>query len=196
MKHLNPKDIPEELKGITLFSGNTFDFNNPEAAIFTIEDVAHALSHICRFNGHCRKFYSVAQHSVLTSKNIAPEYRLEALVHDGVEFVINDMTKPFKILLPEYQAYEKRIEKVVLERFGLTVPLSKAVKIADYNMLLTEQRQLLNRKGGWPTPTQGEILDIEIIPWKPKKAKRKFLERLAELLFERGWNSHMSFTTI
>ena len=186
MKHLTPDAAVSKIKTtITLRSGRSFDYLNPAASDFTIKDIAHGLSNICRYNGHCREFYSVAQHSVLASRLAPAAQRLAALLHDGAEFTVFDCAKPLKNLLPDYRKIEERVEHAVLARFEISMPLDPIIKEIDTNLLVTEQRQLLKRRGGWGAPTKGKVLPIRIKPWSPKKAKRKFLERYYELVNER-----------
>lgn len=165
---------------ILLHSGRYFSFTEPTP--LTIEEVAHALAHICRFTGHCRRFYSVAQHSVLVSRLVPPELALQGLLHDAVEAVMGDMSGPLKRLFPEYKALEHRIEAVVLAGFGLPAELDPRVKRADLVALRTEQRDLMNKRGGLWTCLDGIEPDPEFILGQPPHiAVFSFLARYDEL---------------
>lgn len=166
---------------ILLASGNYFDFLAPEQSAFTIEDIAHGLSNVCRFSGHCRRFYSVAQHSVIVSRIVPPEDAYAGLMHDAAEAFVGDVAKPLKDLLPDYRKIEKAVEAVVLARFDVPQPMPPSVKEADIVMLATEQRELMENRDAW-NHTQGrEPLDIDILPLTPAMAKAAFLARFAEL---------------
>lgn len=169
---------------ILTIRGEYFDFTNPEDSEFGIEDIAHALSHICRFCGHTKRFYSVAQHSVIVSQIVAPEYALEGLLHDASEAFLGDVSSPLKSLLPEYKSLEHRIEPVVAARLGASWPMSQEVKRGDLVALVTEQRDLMNRTKHnelW-TVTEGvEPLPGKIHPWFSWYAKWRFLRRYREL---------------
>lgn len=126
---------------ICLISGKTFDFTNPRP--LTMYEVAYALSNLCRFNGHCRGFYSVAQHSVMVSELVHPEFALQGLLHDAVEAVVGDMTSPLKRLIPGYREIENLCAKVILEGFGVPAVLDPSVCYADLVALATEKRDLM-----------------------------------------------------
>lgn len=166
---------------ILTVSGAYFDFENPEQSAFGIADVAHALAHLCRFTGHVRRFYSVAEHSYHCSYLVPPEDALAALLHDAAEAFLGDVSRPLKSLLPGYRALEDRIEPVVLARFGLPPVLPPSVKAADKAMLLVEQRQAMG-DAGRPWPGLGEwVPEVELEFWEPTSACDWFLARYLEL---------------
>lgn len=104
---------------IMTFSGRRIDLLSLNQNVYNILDIAHALSNICRFTGHTRSFYSVAQHSVLVSLLVPPEDALAGLLHDAAEAFLGDVTSPLNQLLPNYQAIERRIGKAILAHFGI-----------------------------------------------------------------------------
>lgn len=89
-----------------------------------LEDIAHALSMLCRANGHFRRFYSVAQHSLNCAheakvRGLSPRVQLAALLHDASEAYLSDITRPVKACLPEYRTIEARLQQVIYEKFHL-----------------------------------------------------------------------------
>lgn len=128
---------------ILTHSGLTFNLLEPAPDLIEIEDIAHALSHICRFTGHTRVFYSVAEHSVRASLCVPPEFAMEALLHDAAEAYIGDVSSPLKAQLHEYRNIEFKLEQAIRQRFGLPPKQSPCIKQADLTMLATEKRDLM-----------------------------------------------------
>lgn len=166
---------------ILLSSGNYFNLLAPDESEFTILDIAHALSNLCRFNGHTREFYSVAQHSVLVSQILPVDDQLPGLLHDAAEALVGDMVRPFKNILPDYRAIEKSVEAAVLKRFGISsIPAS--VTHADLILLATERRDLLPQDDRqWGLLDGITPLDARIEPWTPIRAEFEFLNRYSFL---------------
>lgn len=147
--------------------------------------LAHALSHLCRFNGHTRTFYSVAQHSVLVSRLVPPEHALAALLHDGSEAFLGDVASPLKALLPDYRALEATMQARVLEAFGLPASLPECVHVADRMALCIEARSLLPgyvaARIADSVPLPGPLPDTRVEPLSPAFAREAFKARLSEL---------------
>ncbi len=166
---------------ILLHGGTYFDFLDPENSEFTIDDIAHALSMLCRFNGQCGRFYSIAEHSVYVSRFVPPELAFAGLMHDAAEAFIGDVSRPLKDLLPEYRAIERHVEAAVLGRFGLPATMHPAVKEIDIAMLATEQRQLMRNRDDWDYTRGRKPLPVTIAGWSPEEAKDAFLARFSDL---------------
>jgi 5'-deoxynucleotidase YfbR-like HD superfamily hydrolase len=170
---------------ILIQSGNYFNFVEPEKNVYTIEDIAHALSNICRFGGHSARFYSVAQHSVYVAWIVAetrPDLALHALLHDATEAFLGDITKPLKQLLPDYMKLESRTERAIFERFGLPPELPAEVKHADMVMLATEQRDLMPAHDDvWERIIGIEPLRDKLFPWANQTSKGAFLREFRRL---------------
>lgn len=167
---------------ILLRSGVYFDFLDPARTRLRVTDIAHALSHLCRFSGHVRKFYSVAEHSVLCSMIVPPEYALEALLHDAVEAVLGDVAAPLKMLLPDYQRLEHRIETVLRAQLGQPPAKSKTVKAADLAMLAMEKVHVMGCNDQWGMLNGVGPADITPIFLPPEQARLMFLSRYNQLV--------------
>lgn len=165
-------------------SGKVFDLLMPTGEMIEPADLAHALAHTCRFNGHVKHHYSVAQHSLLVCDLVEkPELKLQALLHDATEAYIGDMVRPLKELMPEYQYVERRIWLAVTERFGIPVELAAEVKHADMVALATEKRDLMPAHPvDWPCLEGITPHAARIAQWSPTEARQHYFHRLLELL--------------
>ena len=169
---------------IQTYTGEVFNPMRPTTPTIHMEDIAHALSMICRFNGHCREFYSVAEHCVRMSELVAPEFALHALMHDAAEAYVSDVSRPIKPHIIGFQNIEDAIMDTIDARFGIcyTPRSAKAVKEADLRMLATERARLMAIcKVPWDTLDGIEPYPIALGCWEPARAKRKFLQRYAEV---------------
>jgi hypothetical protein len=166
------------------FSGRQFWPLDPSSEDVCIEDIAHALSLLCRFGGHVREFYSVGRSLPARQSYLVPEpHALYALLHDASEAYLVDMPRPIKhdeIFGKTYRAAEKRLMQAICERFALPDEEPAPVRRADNILLLTEQRDLMNPQvRPW---SDVEIpLPYTIKPRPPQDVKRLFLERFYEL---------------
>lgn len=146
------------------------------------EDIAHALSMVCRFGGHVKVFYPVAEHCVLMSEAVDPDLALWALLHDAAEAFLGDLVRPVKYAIPDYRAIEYRLMRVIAERFGLTWPCPPQIKAADFGMLRAERDVLMGDPPlPWVSTENVAPLNVPIAGWCPEYAERRFLGRLAEL---------------
>lgn len=141
---------------ITTYTGRKFYFEaTPEEMLhhemLCIEDIGHALSMICHFAGHTATFFSVAQHSILVARACelqTPEVSLDlvrwGLLHDAAEAYIGDMTRPLKMLLPDYKILEKKIMTGIAYKFGLPLPEPPDLKPIDDSILKLESKLLMS----------------------------------------------------
>lgn len=127
-----------------------------------IKAIAHSLSLICRYNGHCKEFYSVADHSIRVAEIVEPKYRLAALLHDAAEAYLGDVIRPLKYNLSVVQEAEEKALKVVMSKFGVdfSEDVREAIKQADNIVGATEGRDLMYHVEDWgklPEPLKEKI---------------------------------------
>lgn len=167
-------------------SGGRFWPLDPSPNEIDIEDIAHALANQCRWTGHTREFFSVAQHSILVSE-LCLDYPMEGLLHDASEAYLVDLARPIKKapgLGEIYMKVEAAVEQVIAARYGLVWPWPTEVKAADDVLLRTEWRDLMSRqeeKAGSELAPGLPVLAQRLSPETPKMAKAMFLERFEEL---------------
>jgi len=151
-----------------------------------IEDIAWALSHLCRYNGHCDHFYSVAQHSVYVSNVVEglggdPK---KGLLHDATECYIGDMVRPVK-QRPEMEGFvilEDRIMDLVGEAFNLGNPVvTPIIKLADNIVLHSEKDQIFENSPDWGWGDDLPRMKKKIELMYPPEAYKFFMERYNEL---------------
>ena len=176
---------------IQTFTGALFDPLAPDPAAIEVEDIAHALAHHCRFGGHSRVYYSVAQHSCLVADAVeasgaGTEATLWALLHDATEAYLVDLPHPLKhrsSLGVPFRAAEAVLQVAVCERFGLATDPPPIVKRVDRAALAAERAVLMRSApdAAWPELDGIEPLAAEIEPWAPERAKAEFVERYRRL---------------
>lgn len=173
---------------IALLSGGRFNYNRPEDSDVSIEDIASALSNVCRFSGHLPRFYSVAQHCVNVSRLVPEEFAFTGLMHDTAEAFTNDLPTPLKWALPIFKELEVKIEAAMGKKFGFDFPYHPSIKEADTTMLILEKFFVKEDNSVWPNYEQWTRQKIQpyrklvdLASWQPRRAKREFLERFEEL---------------
>ena len=166
---------------IETYTGKKFHFLNPTHEQIDIRDIAHSLAFTCRYTGHSRRFYSVAEHSVLVSYLATDP--LAGLLHDASEAYITDIASPIKPHLNNYKELEDMIMERIAKKFGFAYPLDPDIKDCDSTQLKTEAKHLL-KSGGIPWahlyPTKRPH-GITPNCWSPEEAEKKFLERFEEV---------------
>lgn len=157
------------------FTGGAFYPLDPRADEIRFADIASALSKMCRYSGHCIKFYSVAEHSVHVASLAPTALKLTALMHDASEAYLTDVIRPIKKYLVEYAGIEATLERVIAERFGLVFPFPAEVKRLD-NCILTDEREqnMAAPPKAWDVYEQVEPLGITLKFWTPAEASYQF----------------------
>jgi uncharacterized protein len=164
---------------------NPFD---PDPDQLDAGDIARALANQCRFGGHSRVFYSVAQHSVVVSRLVEErggdvEDVFAALMHDAGEAYLGDMPHPLKHRSPLGAAFkeaEEHLEQAIRARFRIKADVPQ-IKRADRALLATERRAFSAENWHWPELEGVEPLDLELEALPADEAARAFAERYAEL---------------
>ncbi|WP_294924720.1 HD family hydrolase [uncultured Paracoccus sp.] len=179
-----------------MLSGRRLDLLNPTPVDIEVQDIAHGLSFVARWNGQTRGdwAYTVAEHSILVERIFTditldpdPRWRLAALLHDAPEYVIGDMISPVKSALGrEYGEMDQRISAAVHRRFGLPVqipaPVKRDIKSADRISAWIEAvhiagftRPEANRLFRLPKSADAEGYSIRLRP--PLETRQAFLQR-------------------
>ena len=166
---------------IQTYSGEKVNPFNPDPSTINIEDIAHALSNLCRFTGHTSRFYSVAEHSWWVSKLVVPEHALYGLLHDSSEAYLADISRPVKPYLNNYKKTEKGLQSVIFKKFGLSPEPPRDVKNVDSRLCFTEGIQLMPDVSCWNLQRE-PYKDVLVRGWLPVLAKTFFMDRFKELI--------------
>jgi len=184
-----------------MLSGRRLDLLDPTPVDIEIEDIAHGLSFVARWNGQTRGdfAYSVAEHSLLVetlytriATKLQPKWQLAALLHDAPEYVIGDMISPVKAAVgPSYEVLDQRLAAAVHLRFGLPAQIprdvKRQIKAADRISAWMEATQIAgftdaeaDKLFGRPDPGVINTLEISLRP--PKDTRRDYVARVEALL--------------
>ena len=186
-----------------MLSGRRLDLLDPSPLDIEIEDIAHGLARVARWNGqtHGAHIFSVAQHTLLVeavlrqqTPRVDHRIRLAAMLHDAPEYVIGDMISPFKAVIGgSYKVVEKRLLSAIHIRFGLPAVLpdeiEAQIKAADMGAAYleatylagfaqAEARRLFGRDPKLPAATEKDY----VTPWSAGRAEKQFLARFRALL--------------
>ena len=182
---------------IRLRSGGYLDLSDPDCSIVQPIDIASGLRQ-ARYSAQTRSFFTIAQHSVLVLRLVEEQahavggvrgiqLRRCALLHDAAEAFIHDITRPLKILLPDYRRVEAVLEHRLAQRFDLewTSGRKEIVKAADFLALAIEKRDLIGDADRWPVLAQ---VDVDTLSqhritraWHPDEAEDRFLAEFNRL---------------
>jgi 5'-deoxynucleotidase YfbR-like HD superfamily hydrolase len=186
-----------------MLSGRRLDLLDPSPLDIEIEDIAHGLARVARWNGQTNgaHIYSVAQHCLLVealararSPRLDDSRRLAVLLHDAPEYVIGDMISPFKVVIGDaYKAVERRLLTAIHLRFGLPAQsppeLEKLIKAADHQAAYLESTRLAGfdpaearRFFGRPPVFSATMERDYLKPWPAEAAQARYVERFTKLL--------------
>ncbi len=167
---------------IKVAAGHLVDLVNPDPETIDIQSIAAALSKICRFGGHCPRFYSVAEHCIhATTMAISDGFVGEAIVavflHDAAEAYVGDMVKPLKVTMPQYWEAELRIDRAIESKFSIEFKkFEDTIKRYDRIMLKAEKASMWPRcSDEWFGFSEIEERKINFGFWDPSYAEMQFL---------------------
>lgn len=194
----NAAAVAREYTGATIAwgGGRSYDFDNPNPEIITIEDAAYALAYTVRWRGQTRSggrrmFYGVGQHCVFGAQEMllaghGAANALAFLWHEPDEVVLPDFPGPGKLCVPDFKPFAKRQGEAFMARIGVPVPSPDLCKRWDLRMMVTEKRDLMRGHEGdyFQTSSRKVISDVEFAPFErriipyahPDEAAEKFLE--------------------
>jgi len=177
---------------IQTFTGKKFDIENPRVEDVDIIDIAHGLANQCRFNGQCKRFYSVAEHSLLMSLLIDNEYAQYdipryALLHDASEAYTGDMITQLKNSehMNGFREIEKNLQATIYESFRLSPHQPEIISLLDRALLYKEAEQMMYDVTAWEGWEEQKSRGVDIIftPYflAPQDAESSFLRQFNDL---------------
>lgn len=167
---------------IRTYTGKRFVPTDPDPALFCVEDFAHALSLLCRGNGHVKTFWSVGEHCILCAKEAAARglpsrMVLACLLHDAGECYLSDVPRPFKAGMKAYRELEERMLDMIYTKF-LGSPLSRQeqrqLRDIDDAMLWYDLKYLLGGENIGPEPEIHVRIDYTVRPFA--EVEKEYLE--------------------
>lgn len=176
---------------VMTYTGKMFNPFYPDENLICVEDIAHALSMQCRYNGHINKFYSVAEHSIdvallLRMLGLSPRAQLLGLLHDASEAYLSDIPAPIKQCLHEYKNLEDALGMTIYRKLhplygDISVNDFYYVSLVDKEIAILESRKLM-RVADWNN--RETLFDISFHCWESKQAKEMFIRFYSTLLEE------------
>lgn len=163
------------------YTGRQYWPLSPRPEDVHIEDIAHALSLMCRYSGHCINFYSVAEHSCHMFDHAKYQFKAWALLHDASEAYLTDIIRPLKPYLKNYLEIEDLNMTAIVNRFSLLpFHMPPEVKFLDDSILHDEMSQNMTSPPQ-PWSLKGAPLNVSLQYWTPAEAEKEFLTRFGEL---------------
>lgn len=170
-------------------TGGKIHIFDPQPGEIRLEDIVHACGYTCRYGGHCKTHYSVAQHSVHVADVVKDRggnatLQLQALLHDAAEAYIGDLPRPVKMWMSQFQDLDAYLTGKIMEVFGVPLQnddLPHEIHYVDRNICHDEGKVLLKSgPGAWWSNL--ESFGLEIDPWGPSVAKHVMRRRIQELM--------------
>lgn len=171
---------------IGVYSGGQLHFKEPRPGEILILDIAHSIGKLCRYGGHTKRFYSVAEHSARLAQYIArltgdTRLAFEALMHDASEGYLVDMPRPIKAELSQYKAIERILEHSIALEFGLREPRDVRIHEADTRILVDEKAQaMMPTEHSWGVDDL-DPLGVTVQFWTPDEGPHRFLTYFHDL---------------
>ena len=177
---------------IMTYTGIHFTPTDPDPEGIDIVDIAHALSLLCRGNGHVKQFFSIGEHCIrcaleAEARGYSDRMILACLLHDGAEAYMSDVPRPYKQEMLQYQEWENRLLAMIYQKYlgsVLTEEEQKLVKQIDDDLLYFDLRDLLNEPMETPEPRMQVTFTYTNQPFE--EMERQYLE-LFDRYYRKIW---------